>query len=160
MSMIGTCIWYNGTAEEAAEFYCGIIPNSKVIEKKYYLEGGPGVVGSVLTVLFTLDGTEYLALNGGPHYPLTPAMSIMVYCDTQDEVDRYWNALSEGGEEGQCGWLVDRFGLSWQIVPRIMMNYLNTADVVASQRAWNAMISMRKLDIATIEAAYRGEPTN
>lgn len=81
MSMIGTCIWYNGTAEEAAEFYCGIIPNSKVIEKKYYLEGGPGVVGSVLTVLFTLDGTEYLALNGGPHYPLTPAMSIMVYCE-------------------------------------------------------------------------------
>ena len=160
MSMIGTCIWYNGTAEEAAEFYCGIIPNSKVIEKKYYLEGGPGVVGSVLTVLFTLDGTEYLALNGGPHYPLTPAMSIMVYCDTQDEVDRYWSALSEGGEEGQCGWLVDRFGLSWQIVPRIMMNYLNTADVVASQRAWNAMISMRKLDITTIEAAYRGEPTH
>lgn len=160
MSMIGTCIWYNGQAEEAADFYCGIIPNSQVIEKKYYLEGGPGVVGSVLTVLFTLDGTEYLALNGGPHFPLTPAMSIMVYCDTQDEVDRYWNALSEGGEEGQCGWLVDRFGLSWQIVPRIMMNYLNTADVVASQRAWNAMISMRKLDIATIEAAYRGEPSN
>lgn len=160
MSMVSTCIWFNGMAEEAAEFYCSVIPNSRVIDKKYYLEGGPGEVGSVVTVQFSLDGTEYLALNGGPRFPLTHAVSIMVYCDTQEEVDRYWDTLSEGGEESQCGWLIDKFGLSWQIVPRIMIAYLNTADVAASQRAWNAMMSMRKLDIATIQAAYRGEPVH
>jgi predicted 3-demethylubiquinone-9 3-methyltransferase (glyoxalase superfamily) len=110
----------------------------------------------VLTIQFTLDGTEYLALNGGPAFTLSPAVSMVAYCDTQEEVDRLWSKLTEGGHEGQCGWVTDRYGMSWQIVPRQLLALLNTPDKAASQRAFAAMMTMKKLDIAALQRAYAG----
>ena len=155
MQRISTCLWFDDQAQEAAVFYVGIFPNSRIIDTKYYLEGSPRPSGSVLIVQFMLDGTEYTALNGGPHYKFSPAMSLVANCDTQDEVDTLWRTLCEGGQEGQCGWLTDKFGVSWQIVPRAVLKLLNTADRAASQRAFSAMMKMTKLDIAALERAYQ-----
>jgi predicted 3-demethylubiquinone-9 3-methyltransferase (glyoxalase superfamily) len=156
MQRVSTCLWFNNQAEQAVEFYIGLFPNSRAIRTTYYLDGTPVPAGSVLTVQFTLDGTEYLALNGGPAFTFSPAMSMVAYCDTQDEVDRLWAALGEGGRHGQCGWLTDRFGVSWQVVPRQLLALLNTPDRAASQRAFAAMMAMAKLDIAALERAYAG----
>jgi predicted 3-demethylubiquinone-9 3-methyltransferase (glyoxalase superfamily) len=154
MQRVSTCLWFDKQAQEAAAFYVSLIPNSRIIDTKYYLEGSPRPAGSVLTVQFTLDGTEYVALNGGPHFNFSPAVSLVAYCDTQKEVDTLWQKLSEGGQEGQCGWLTDKYGVSWQIVPRALLKLLNTADRAASQRAFAAMLNMTKLDIAALQRAY------
>jgi predicted 3-demethylubiquinone-9 3-methyltransferase (glyoxalase superfamily) len=156
MQRVSTCLWFNGQAEQAVAFYIGLFPNSGVIRTTCYLEGTPVPPGSVLTIQFMLDGTEYLALNGGPAFTFSPAVSMVAYCDTQEEVDRLWTALAEGGQHGQCGWLTDRFGVSWQVVPRPLLALLNTTDRAASQRAFDAMRGMTKLDIAALERAYAG----
>ena len=154
MQTVSTCLWFDGQAQEAAAFYMSLFPNSRIIETKYYLEGSPRPAGSVLTVQFTLDGTEYLALNGGPHFKFSPAVSLVAYCDTQEETDTLWRKLCEGGQEGQCGWLTDRYGVTWQIVPRALLELLNTSDSAASQRAFAAMMKMTKIDIAAMQRAY------
>ena len=156
MQRTSTCLWFNNQAEAAVAFYTSLFPNSGVIRTTYYLDGTPVPAGSVLTIQFALDGTEYLALNGGPAFTFSPAVSMVAYCDTQAEVDRLWNALAEGGQPGQCGWLTDRFGLSWQVVPRQLLALLHTPDRAASQRAFDAMRGMTKLDIAVLERAYAG----
>jgi predicted 3-demethylubiquinone-9 3-methyltransferase (glyoxalase superfamily) len=157
MQKITTCLWFDGNAAEAAAFYVSLFPNSSILETKYLPEGGPAPAGTVLTVLFALDGTEFLALNGGPQYQFTPATSVLINCDTQEEVDRLWAKLSDGGTEVQCGWVTDRFGFSWQVVPRVLPRLLAGPDRAASQRAFMAMMKMKKLDIAEMERAYRGE---
>jgi predicted 3-demethylubiquinone-9 3-methyltransferase (glyoxalase superfamily) len=156
MHRISTCLWFDDQAEEAAAFYVGLFPNSRIVDTKYYLEGTPRPAGSVLTVQFTLDGAECVALNGGPHFKFSPAMSLVANCDTQDEVDTLWRKLSEGGQEGRCGWLTDRYGVSWQVVPRALLDLLNTADKAASRRTFSAMMKMTKLDIAALQRAYAG----
>jgi len=156
MQRTSTCLWFDGQAKDAAEFYVGLFPNSRITEVTTYLEGAPRPAGSVLTVRFTLDGTEYLALDGGPEFRFTPAMSIVAYCDTQEEVDRLWGALGHRGQPGQCGWLTDRFGVSWQVVPRTLIGMVGAADRKAAQRAFTAMMEMMKLDIAALRRAFAG----
>ncbi len=156
MQRISTCLWFDTQAEEAARFYVGLFPNSGIVEVKHYLEGAPRPAGSVMTVLFTLDGVEHLALNGGPSYKFSPAISLIAYCDTQEEVDVLWRKLCEGGQEVQCGWLTDRYGVSWQVVPRVLLSLLDTGEKAASQRVFSAMLTMTKLDIAALQRAHRG----
>ena len=154
MKKVHPCLWFDGHAEEAAVFYVSIFKNSQIIDTARYLEGSPGEAGSVMTVRFVLDGQEFLALNGGPQFTFSPAISFVVPCQTQAEVDEYWQRLSAGGEEGQCGWLQDRFGVSWQIVPDALPAMLTSSDTAASQRAFAAMLQMKKLDIALLERAF------
>jgi predicted 3-demethylubiquinone-9 3-methyltransferase (glyoxalase superfamily) len=154
MKSMSTCLWFNNQAQEAANFYVNIVPNSRIVDTKYYMEGAPLPAGTVLTVQFTLNGSDYLALNGGPIFQFSPAISLILNCDTQEEIDVFWRKLSEGGQESQCGWLTDRYGLSWQIVPTILPKLLNTADSAASQRAFSALMKMTKLDIAQLQRAY------
>lgn len=149
MQRTSTCLWFDHEGLEAATMYVGLIPNSRIITVN---EMG----GKVLTVLFSLDGTEYLALNGGPHYKLSPAASIMVYCDDQDEVDRLWAALCEGGAESRCGWLTDKYGLSWQIIPRGFMEMMKSGNKEAIGRAFQVMMGMSKLHLPTLQKAYDG----
>ena len=156
MQNVSTCLCYDTQAEEAVAFYVSLFPNSRIIEKTYYFEGTPRPTDSVLTVRFVLDGCEYLALNAGPQFRFTPAMSLIAYCDTQEQIDRLWRQLAEGGQEGQCGWLTDRFGLSWQIAPRIVMEMYEGPDRAAAQRAFTAMLGMTRLDIAALRRAYDG----
>ena len=143
-----------GGVPGAAAFYVSIFPNSRVTHTSHFLEGAPRPAGSVLTVEFTLDGNDYVALNGGPDYKFTPAISLVVHCDTQEQVDHYWNRLLEGGQEVQCGWLTDKYGISWQVVPRKLIEFFQSSDRAASQRAFTAMMGMRKLDIAALQRAY------
>lgn len=146
-----TCLWFEKDGLEAATFYCSLLPDSR-LEETGSPEEGPAIV-----VNFTLAGAPYQILNGGPHYKLSPAASISVLTETQEETDRLWNALiADGGKESMCGWLEDRWGVSWQIVPEVMMNTLWSKDKEASMRARDAMLKMRKIDIAAIEAAYNG----
>ena len=156
MHTVSTCLWFDNQAQEAAAFYTSLFPNSGIVDTRYYLEGAPRPAGSVLTVASTLDGTPYVALNGGPHFKFSPAMSLVAYGDTQEQVDTLWRRLGEGGQEGQCGWLTDRHGVSWQVVPRVLLTLLNTSDAAASQRALAAMMKMKKLDIAVLQRAYDG----
>ena len=156
MHTLSTCLWFDDQAEAAVAFYVSLFPGSRIIATKYCPEGGPRPAGSVLTIQFTLAGTEYLALNGGPHFAFTPAMSLVAYCDTREEVDALWQKLTEGGEESPCGWLTDRFGVSWQVVPRLLLKLLDSTDPAASQRAFAAMLQMRKLDMAAMQQAYDG----
>lgn len=159
---ITPCLWFDDQAEAAANFYVGIFPNSRITAVSRYGEAGKDVhgkaPGSVLTVGFELDGQGFTALNGGPVFTFSEAVSFMVACETQEEVDHFWTRLAEGGDPNaqQCGWLKDRFGLSWQVVPRIMMDMLVDPDHAASQRAFAAMMQMRKLDIAVLKKAYDG----
>lgn len=154
MQKVSPCLWLDGQAEEAAGFYVSIFKNSKVLSTNRYLEGSPGAPGTVMTVEFILDGTEFVALNGGPQFQFSPAISFVANCETQDEVDELWQRLSEGGEEGVCGWLTDKFGVSWQIVPRVLRELVSSSDTEASQRAFTAMLGMKKLDIAGLQQAY------
>jgi predicted 3-demethylubiquinone-9 3-methyltransferase (glyoxalase superfamily) len=150
---ITTFLTYDGTAGEAARFYTSIFPNSKVTSEQRYGPAGPGREGSLMTATFELDGQEFMALNGGSSFSFAQGISLFVECETQDEVDRYWEKLSEGGEKGPCGWLTDRFGVSWQIVPRRMNELLADEDREKANRAMAAMLKMRKLDIAELERA-------
>lgn len=152
MSKVRTCLWFNGKVEEAAAFYVSLIPGSEV-------EGviGQTATGEALMVNFHLAGVPYQALNGGPHYALSPAASIQVITEDQAETDRLWAALiADGGEESRCAWCVDRFGLSWQVVPRQLMETVGGPDIEGAKRATEAMMAMNKIDIATLETAYLG----
>jgi predicted 3-demethylubiquinone-9 3-methyltransferase (glyoxalase superfamily) len=149
-------LWFDTQGLEAAEFYVSVFPNSKVTAVTYYGEAGPGPAGTVLTVDFTLDGNEYTAINGGPHFTFDEAISLLINCQDQAEVDYYWEKLLDGGEESQCGWLKDRFGLSWQVCPAGMNEILNDPDPQRANRAMKAMLSMKKLDLAQLRAAADG----
>jgi predicted 3-demethylubiquinone-9 3-methyltransferase (glyoxalase superfamily) len=146
-------LWFDHHAEEAAEFYASIFPSSKVVKVVRYGEAGPGPAGSAMTVEFQLEGQSFIALNGGPHFKFTEAISFVVNCQTQDEVDSFWNQLSSGGVEVQCGWLKDKFGLSWQIVPAALPELLGDPDPVKSGRVMKAMMTMKKLDIRLLRQA-------
>lgn len=156
MKTITPCLWFDTDAEEAAEFYTSLFSNSRILDVTRYGPAGPGPEGRVMTVSFELDGREFLALNGGPQFTFTEAVSFQIPCADQDEVDRYWTALTEDGEDGPCGWVKDRFGLSWQIVPTVLPELLGSEDAAKSQRAMQAMLQMRKLDIAALQRAYDG----
>ncbi len=163
ISRIQPCLWFDTQAEEAANFYVGIFPDSRILSIAHYSEAGQEQhgkpIGSVMTVSFTLDGQDMLALNGGPHFRFNPAVSLMINCDSQAEIDHYWNALGAGGDPAaqQCGWLADRYGLSWQVTPRDWERLMNAPDQAASQRAMQAMMKMKKLDIAALQAAFDGK---
>jgi predicted 3-demethylubiquinone-9 3-methyltransferase (glyoxalase superfamily) len=151
-------LWFDTEGEEAAKFYTSIFPNSEITNISYYGEAGPGETGTVLTVEFVLDGQPYTALNGGPMFKFSEAISLMVDCADQAEVDYYWDKLTEGGEESQCGWLKDKFGLSWQVAPAAAMAELfNDPDTDRANRAMKAMLGMKKLDLAALRAAADGE---
>jgi predicted 3-demethylubiquinone-9 3-methyltransferase (glyoxalase superfamily) len=147
-------LWFDGQAEDAANFYVSIFKNSKILNVSRYSEAGPQPAGTVLTVTFQLDGQELMALNGGPEYTFTPAISFSVDCKTQDEVDWFWDKLSAGGQTVQCGWLTDKFGVSWQIVPTVLGELLSDPDPVKSQRVMKAMLQMIKIDIKALQQAY------
>ena len=146
-------LWFDNQAEEAANFYVSIFENSKVRTVTRHGDAGPLPKGAVLTVAFELDGQSFTALNGGPQFKFNEAVSFVVNCENQSEVDRFWNNLSAGGQEGQCGWLKDKYGLSWQIVPTVLLNLLQHPDSEKSKRVMAAMLQMKKLDIATLEQA-------
>ncbi|HEY2459697.1 MAG TPA: VOC family protein [Candidatus Acidoferrum sp.] len=154
MQKITPFLWFDSQAEEAAKFYISIFKNSKMGEIARYGEAGPGAKGTVMTVNFRLEGQEFIALNGGPIYKFTPAVSLFVNCETQQEVDELWQKLSAGGVEVECGWLTDKYGLSWQIIPRILMEMIKDKDAAKAQRAMEAMLQMKKIDIAGLKRAY------
>jgi predicted 3-demethylubiquinone-9 3-methyltransferase (glyoxalase superfamily) len=156
MPRITPNLWFDTQAEEAAAFYVSVFPNSKVTDVTHYNEAGPRRAGMVLTVNFTLDGQEYTAINGGPEFTFDEAISLLVNCADQDEVDYYWDTLSDGGEEGPCGWLKDRYGLSWQVAPAGMEEILNDPDPEKGRRAMTAMLGMHKIDLAALRAAADG----
>ena len=159
MQKITPCLWFDTQAEEAANFYTSIFKNSRILEVSHFGEGAPRPAGMVMTVSFVLDGQELIALNGGPEFTFDEAISLQVYCETQDEVDELWSKLTEGGgEESQCGWLKDKYGLSWQIIPTRLMELLNDPDPARSQRAMQAMLQMRKIDVPTLEKAAAAAP--
>jgi predicted 3-demethylubiquinone-9 3-methyltransferase (glyoxalase superfamily) len=154
MQKIRTCLWFDSQALEAATFYVSVFPNSRIVGVTRYLEGTPGPTGSVMTVEFVLDGAEFVALNGDTKYAFSPAISLVANCTTQEEVDHLWRSLCEGGNEVQCGWLTDKYGVSWQVVPVALMEMLSKTDTAASQRAIAVMLRMKKLDIAALRRAY------
>jgi predicted 3-demethylubiquinone-9 3-methyltransferase (glyoxalase superfamily) len=151
-------LWFDTQAEEAAEFYCSLFPNSRVVSVARYTEAGPGPAGSVMTVEFEVNGQRFVGINGGPMFPFTEAVSFQITCDSQEEIDSYWTRLTEGGEESQCGWCKDRYGLSWQVVPTGMEELFADPDPSRAQRAMQAMLGMRKIDIAALKAAADAVP--
>jgi len=154
MPAITPCLWFDTQGEEAATFYVSVFPNSRILSTSHYGDAGPGPAGSVLTVEFELDGHPFTALNGGPEITFSEAVSFQIDCADQEEVDHYWSGLTvDGGEEGPCGWAKDRFGLSWQVVPRRLVELLADPDAARGQRAMKAMLEMKKIDIGAIEAA-------
>ena len=156
MKNIVPCLWFDTEGEAAAELYTSVFPNSKILDIAHYGEAGPRPAGTVMTVSFELNGQEFLALNGGPEFTFSEAVSFQVMCEDQDEVDLFWSKLGEGGEHGPCGWLKDRFGLSWQIVPTRLGELLGDPDPARAQRAMTAMLGMKKLEIAELERAADG----
>jgi predicted 3-demethylubiquinone-9 3-methyltransferase (glyoxalase superfamily) len=150
-------LWFDHQAEEAAKFYVSIFPNSAIGKIARYTDAGPGPKGSVMTIAFQLAGQPFTALNGGPIFKFTEAISFVVHCETQEEVDELWERLSQGGQPGQCGWLKDKFGLSWQIVPIALMEMIEDKNPARVGRVMKAMMQMKKLDIAGLEGAYRQE---
>jgi predicted 3-demethylubiquinone-9 3-methyltransferase (glyoxalase superfamily) len=161
MQKITPFLWYDNQAEEAANFYVSLFKNSRIGDIARYDEAGAKASGrpkgSVMVVEFQLEGQRFVALNGGPHFKFTEAISFVVNCETQEEVDKFWEKLSEGGAESQCGWLKDKYGLSWQIVPTVLAEMLQDKDASKSQRVMNAMLQMKKIDIPTLKLAYDGE---
>jgi predicted 3-demethylubiquinone-9 3-methyltransferase (glyoxalase superfamily) len=151
-----TCLWFDTQGEEAANYYTSIFKNSRIGGVHRYTEAGPGPEGSVMTVDFELNGQKFLALNGGPQYSFTPAASLVVECTDQAEVDYYWDRLSEGGQEIACGWVQDKFGFSWQVVPTALLEMMTDPDKEKVARVTAAMLTMKKLDIAELERAYTG----
>jgi predicted 3-demethylubiquinone-9 3-methyltransferase (glyoxalase superfamily) len=154
MQKITTFLWFNGQAEEAMNFYISIFKNSKVINVSRYGEGGPGPKGSVMSATFQLEGQTFIALNGGPQYHFTPAISLFVNCETQEEVDGFWKKLLEGGREDRCGWLQDKYGLSWQIIPTTLGKLLGDKDPEKAKRVMMAMLKMNKIDVKKLQEAY------
>ena len=157
MQKITPFLWFDTQAEEAANFYVSVFKNSRVITLARYGDTGPGPKGSVMTVEFELDGERFVGLNGGPNFKFTEAVSFVVNCKDQEEVDHFWEKLSAGGKEVQCGWLKDKYGLSWQIVPTIAIEYLKDKDAKKSQRVMAAIMKMTKIDVATLKQAYNQE---
>jgi predicted 3-demethylubiquinone-9 3-methyltransferase (glyoxalase superfamily) len=153
MPKLTPCLWFDTEGEDAASFYTSVFPNSRILDVARYGSAGPRPEGTVMTVSFELDGQEFLALNGGPEFTFSEAISFQVSCEGQEEVDKFWNALSAGGEEGPCGWLKDRFGLSWQIVPTALPRLLGDPDPEKAQRAMAAMLKMKKIEIDALERA-------
>ena len=157
MPRITPNLWFDTQAEEAAEFYCSVFPSSKVTSVARYTEAGPGEPGTVMTVEFELDGQRFVGINGGPEFTFSEAVSFQIDCEDQAEVDHYWDKLTDGGEEVQCGWLKDRYGLSWQVVPRGMEAVFSDPDPERAKRAMEAMLGMKKLDIAALRKAADGD---
>jgi predicted 3-demethylubiquinone-9 3-methyltransferase (glyoxalase superfamily) len=159
MSRITPCLWFDGQAEDAAEFYTSLFPDSRIDDVSRSPADNPGTSAGAVLVLFTLSRQRFIGVNGGPQFPFTEAVSFQIDCEDQVDVDRYWEALVEGGgSHGQCGWLKDRFGLSWQVVPREMGELLGGPDREGAARAMQAMLQMQKLDVAKLRAAYEGAP--
>ena len=154
MQKITPFLWFDGNAEEAMNFYISIFKNSKIVSVTRYGEAGPGSKGTVMTASFLIEGQEFVALNGGPQFTFSQAISFVVNCQTQEEVDKFWEKLSEGGEKQQCGWLKDKFGVSWQIVPVVLVEMLQDKDPEKSKRVMAAMLKMDKIDIKTLKQAY------
>lgn len=154
---ISPFLWFDHQAEEAAKFYVSIFPNSALGKTARYTDAGPGPKGNVMTVAFQLDGQQFTALNGGPNFKFTEAVSFVVNCDTQEEVDKFWEQLSQGGQKVECGWLKDKFGLSWQVVPTVLIEMVQDKNPARVERVMKAMLQMKKLDIAGLEKAYRQE---
>jgi predicted 3-demethylubiquinone-9 3-methyltransferase (glyoxalase superfamily) len=154
MQKITPCLWFDDQAEEAMSYYASIFKDSEISDVSRYGEAGPGKPGTVMTATFKLAGQEFIALNGGPAFKFNEAVSFSVKCDSQGEVDELWTKLSAGGEEGDCGWLKDKFGLSWQIVPTALTEMLNDPDTAKAERVMKAMLTMKKIDIAGLKAAY------
>ena len=153
MQKITPCLWFDTEGEDAARFYTSVFPNSRIVDVAHYGSAGPRPEGTVMAVSFELDGQKFVALNGGPQFTFSEAISFQIDCESQEEVDAYWSELSAGGEEGPCGWLKDQFGLSWQIVPRRLMELLQDPDKEKAQRAMEAMLKMKKIEIADVERA-------
>ncbi len=153
-------LWFDTQAEEAAEFYCSIFPNSRIDSGTRYPEGAPGPAGEVMTVEYELDGQRYVHINGGPQFTFSEAVSFQIDCADQAEVDYYWDKLLDGGEESQCGWLKYRYGFSWQVVPAGMEELFSDPDPARAQRAMQAMLTMRKLDVEALRRAADGVPAN
>ena len=154
MQKITPCLWFNGNAEEAVDFYLSVFRNSRIVDTLRYGDAGPGPKGDVLLLRFELEGQEFSALNGGPQFTFTPAISLYFDCEDQQEVDRLWDALLKGGAPMQCGWLTDKFGVSWQIAPRGIIEMLEDTDSAKASRVMTAMMGMIKLDIAELKQAY------
>ena len=156
MQKITPFLWFDGKAEEAMNFYASVFKNSKVVRVSRYGEGGPGPKGTVMSATFQLEGQDFHALNGGPQFTFTPAISFLVNCETQQEVDELWEKLSEGGKKERCGWLKDKYGLSWQIIPSVLGKLLSDKDAAKAGRVMQAMLQMDKIDIAGLRRAYDG----
>ena len=156
MQKITPFLWFDNNAEEAVNFYASIFKDSKLLEIVRYGEAGPGPAGSAMTVHFELFGQEFIALNGGPHFKFNEAISFSVNCETQEEVDEFWEKLTDGGTESRCGWLKDKYGLSWQVNPTILGKMLNDKDPQKAKRVMEAMLQMDKIDIQTLQQAYDG----
>jgi predicted 3-demethylubiquinone-9 3-methyltransferase (glyoxalase superfamily) len=154
MQKITPFLWFDGKAEEAVNFYASIFKNSKVVRIARCGDAGPGPKGSVMSATFQLDGQEFIALNGGPHFKFTPAISFLVNCETQEEVDGLWEKLSEGGTKERCGWLKDKYGLSWQIIPSVLGKLMGDKDAEKTKRVMQAMLQMGKIEIARLQEAY------
>jgi predicted 3-demethylubiquinone-9 3-methyltransferase (glyoxalase superfamily) len=148
------CLWFDFNAEEAVEHYLWIFKSGRVVSTTRYGKTGPGPAGAVMTILFEIEGQRFLALNGGPHFKFTPAISLIVDCESQAEVDRLWDRLGEGGAPGQCGWLTDKFGVSWQIVPSLVPRMLQSGDPAAIERVMRAVMPMKKLDTEKLQQAF------
>ncbi|MEO5721387.1 MAG: VOC family protein [Chthoniobacterales bacterium] len=158
MQKITPFLWFDGQAEEAAKFYVSVFKSAQIKSTTHYGEHGPGAKGSVMTVHFELNDQEFIALNGGPNFKFTEAISFLIHCETQDEIDSYWEKLTaDGGEEIQCGWLKDKYGLAWQIVPAKFRDWTASNDAAGMERMMNALIQMRKLDAAKLQAAFEGK---
>ena len=149
-------LWFDTQAEEAAQFYCSVFERSHIVGLTHYTEGGPGPAGTVMTVEWELDGQRFVGINGGPQFTFTEAVSLQISCETQDEVDHYWERLADGGEEGPCGWLKDRYGLSWQVVPTVLDEAVRDDDPARARRAMAAMMGMKKLDVEALRRAADG----
>ena len=159
MQKITPCLWFDGKAEEAMNFYTSIFKNSKTGRISRYGDEGPGPKGTVMVATFEIEGQAFMALNGGPQFTFSPAISFLVNCETQEEVDRLWEKLSEGGEKLQCGWLKDKYGVSWQIVPTVLGEMMQGKDPEKSRRVMKAMLQMAKLDIKRLKQAYEDRPS-
>ena len=157
MQRITPFLWFDNNAEEAANFYVSVFKNAKLLNVARYGDAGPGPKGTAMTAEFELDGQEFVALNGGPRFKFTEAISFVVNCETQEEVDYFWSKLSAGGEESRCGWLKDKFGLSWQVVPVVLVEMLADKDTAKAKRVTHAMLQMDKIDIPTLQKAYDGK---
>jgi predicted 3-demethylubiquinone-9 3-methyltransferase (glyoxalase superfamily) len=157
MQNITPFLWFNGQAEEAANYYVSVFKDAKVKSMSRYGDAGPGPKGSVMSATVELRGMDFILLNGGPQFQFTPAISFMVHCDTQQEVDHFWEKLSDGGKKIECGWLTDKFGVTWQIVPKILGEYLHGKDPEKAKRVMKAMMQMKKLDIEGLKRAYEGK---